>query len=111
MREEMRTKMGTGVGIGMGAGMENGMKEERKSGMGNGIKNGMKEMAGRTKRFMMKKDAGIDGILVTVGLCIIALVLCAFMRDSLAGFIKTVVQAMTSKATGILGESINLPGV
>lgn len=53
-------------------------------------------------KFNMKKDAGIDGILVTVGLCIIALLLCVVMRDQLTGFIESIVEAMTAKATNIL---------
>lgn len=39
-------------------------------------------------REMMKKEPGIDGILVTVGLCIIALLLCVVMKDSLTAFIR-----------------------
>jgi peptidoglycan hydrolase CwlO-like protein len=31
----------------------------------------------------MKKEKGLDGILVSVGLCIIALLLCVVMKDSL----------------------------
>lgn len=50
----------------------------------------------------MNREDGIDGILVTVGLCIIALLLCVVMKDSLAGFIETIVQAMTDKAKNIL---------
>ena len=49
------------------------------------------------------KSQGIDGILVTVGLCIIALILCVVMKDSLTGFIETIVTAMQNKAIGILG--------
>lgn len=56
----------------------------------------------KIKRFAMKKEEGIDGILVTVGLCIIALLLCVVMKDSLTDFIETVVQAMTDKASAIL---------
>lgn len=56
---------------------------------------GMKEKA-------MQASAGIDGILVTVGLCIIALLLCVVMKDSLTSFIQTLVTNMTSKAQGIL---------
>lgn len=51
---------------------------------------------------MMKKEEGIDGILVTVGLCIIALLLCVVMKESLAGFIQTIVGAMTKQAQNIL---------
>lgn len=50
----------------------------------------------------VKKEPGIDGILVTVGLCIIALLLCVVMKDSLTAFIKTLVDAMTAKAQEIL---------
>ena len=50
----------------------------------------------------MKKEAGIDGILVTVGLCVIALLLCVVMKDSLKVFIETIVQALTSEAQKIL---------
>lgn len=63
------------------------------------------------EKIFMKKDSGIDGILVTVGLCIIALLLCVVMRDSLTGFIETIVEAMTSKAGDILNGSNGLPGV
>ncbi len=50
----------------------------------------------------MKKEAGIDGILVTVGLCIIALLLCVVMKDSMTTFIQTIVTAMTNEAQKIL---------
>ena len=50
----------------------------------------------------MKKEAGIDGILVTVGLCIIALLLCVVMKDSLTAFIQTIVSSLTSEAQKIL---------
>ena len=59
-------------------------------------------MLERIKRAAFKKEAGIDGILVTVGLCIIALLLCVVMKDSLTGFIQTIVTAMQQKATTIL---------
>lgn len=54
------------------------------------------------KEKVLRKEAGIDGILVTVGLCIIALLLCVVMKDSLTSFIQTLVTNMTSKAQGIL---------
>lgn len=56
----------------------------------------------RFRQAAFKREDGIDGILVTVGLCIIALLLCVVMKDSLTGFIETIVKAMTEKATGIL---------
>ena len=60
----------------------------------------------RLKKIFMncifQKSYGIDGILVTVGLCIIALVLCVVMKDALAGLITDIVKSMTTKAEGIL---------
>ena len=50
----------------------------------------------------MKKEEGIDGILVTVGLCIIALLLCVVMKDSMTIFIKSIVNSMTNQAENIL---------
>lgn len=49
-----------------------------------------------------RREKGIDGILVTVGLCIIALLLCVVMKDSLTAFIETLVEAMTLRAQQIL---------
>lgn len=58
---------------------------------------------GRLCRVMAGKSSGIDGLLVTVGLCIIALLLCVVMKDKLEIFIGTIVDALSAKATGILG--------
>lgn len=57
----------------------------------------------RLRNVMTCKSSGIDGLLVTVGLCIIALLLCVVMKDKLEIFIGTIVDALTKKATGILG--------
>ena len=51
------------------------------------------------------KSSGIDGLLVTVGLCIIALVLCVVMKDSLTTFINSIVTSMQEKAVGIVDIS------
>lgn len=56
---------------------------------------------------MTSAHEGIDGILVTVGLCIIALVLCVFMKDKLSEFITTIVGEMTQKASGMLTTTIS----
>lgn len=56
----------------------------------------------RIKEKGLKKEPGIDGILVTVGLCIIALLLCVVMKDSLKTFIETIVTSMTNEAQKIL---------
>lgn len=50
----------------------------------------------------MKKESGIDGILVTVGLCIIALLLCVVMKESLTNFITVIVDSLTVEAQKIL---------
>lgn len=55
------------------------------------------------QKVMCHKRKGIDGILVTAGLSLIALLLCVVMKDSLTTFIQTIVTALTNKATGILG--------
>lgn len=62
----------------------------------------MRPIAGNMLRKGMKKEPGIDGILVTVGLCIIALLLCVIMKDSLKVFITTIVQSMTKEAETLL---------
>lgn len=56
----------------------------------------------KIRNWMLKKEAGIDGILVTVGLCIIALLLCVVMKDSLSEFIGTIVTSLTTEAQKIL---------
>ena len=66
------------------------------------IRFGMRWVGSVLREKVLKKEKGIDGILVTVGLCIIALLLCVVMKDSLTTFIKTLVDAMTVKAQQIL---------
>lgn len=86
-----------------------GMKEENREQMRNG-KEKLKNAARRATQRVGKKvlawgmyqEAGIDGILVTVGLCIIALILCVVMKDSLKVFIETLVTSMTNEAQNIL---------
>lgn len=57
----------------------------------------------KIRNFLTAKSSGIDGLLVTVGLCIIALLLCVVMKDSLTTFITQIVTALQNKAIGILG--------
>ena len=64
--------------------------------------NAVKGMLYKVKTKEMKKESGIDGIIVTVGLCIIALLLCVVMKDSLKTFIETIVDSMTDEAQRIL---------
>ncbi len=54
------------------------------------------------KRVFLNKEKGIDGILVTIGLCIIALVLCVVMKDALAELIRGITSSMSQKAQSIL---------
>lgn len=64
-----------------------------------------KKVSGVSKQLFQKglqKDQGIDGILVTVGLCVIALLLCVVMKDSLSKFITTIVSELTLQAKSIL---------
>ena len=64
--------------------------------------NAVKGMLYKVKTSGMIKESGIDGIIVTVGLCIIALLLCVVMKDSLKTFIETIVDSMTDEAQRIL---------
>ena len=50
------------------------------------------------KEFVTKKSEGVDGILVTVGLCIIALVLVIVLKDQLAAYVNQLVSSMTQKS-------------
>lgn len=68
----------------------------------NKMKNIMTVRARKILQRGMKKEPGIDGILVTVGLCIIALLLCVVMKDSLQKFIESIVTALTQEANKIL---------
>ena len=64
---------------------------------------GNRTVKNKMKNFLTQKSEGIDGLLVTVGLCIIALLLCVVMKDSLTAFISQIVTALQTKALGILG--------
>ena len=55
------------------------------------------------KAILTRKSQGIDGLLVTVGLCIIALLLCVVLKDAMTVFITSIVDALQVKATAILG--------
>lgn len=70
---------------------------------GNAIRETRNRWSARLRHAVSAKSSGIDGLLVTVGLCIIALLLCVVMKDKLEIFIGTIVDSLTRKATGILG--------
>ena len=84
--------------------------KEGNEGMG---KTGMGNIFERVGRLAMNREEGLDGILVTIGLCIIALLLCVVMRDSLTEFIQTIVSEMTNSAKNILATAgtLVIPGV
>lgn len=65
----------------------------------------MKKLIQKAKKELLRKEAGVDGILVTVGLCVIALVLCVVMKESMTTFITTMVAQMSSKAATILSAA------
>lgn len=62
----------------------------------------IKISAGRLLARGMKKEQGVDGILVTVGLCIIALLLCVVMKKNLTDFIDGIMRLLTEEAKKIL---------
>ena len=59
-------------------------------------------MKNKVKELLIKKSEGIDGLLVTVGLCIIALLLCVVMKESMGTFIQTIVTSLSTEAQKIL---------
>lgn len=65
----------------------------------------MKKFFNNIKKAFMNKEDGIDGILVTIGLCVIALVLCVVMKDALITLIRDVTSAMSVKAQQILSST------
>lgn len=69
----------------------------------------LKQKAKGVKDYLCTRDEGLDGILVTVGLCVIALLLCVVMKDSLEGFIKTIVTELTKEAKNILSGPVVTP--
>ena len=69
----------------------------------------MKKVLEKIKNTFLHKEEGIDGILVTIGLCIIALVLCVVMKDALAAFIQSITTSMTQRAQDILSGTGAIP--
>ena len=55
--------------------------------------------------FMRKKFAGVDGILVTIFLCVIAIVLCIIFRDQIKKFITDIMESLLTKSQSILNDS------
>ena len=56
------------------------------------------------KNVLLNKHHGINGIVVAAGLCIIALLLCVVMKDTLTTFVNTIGTNLLTKANTILGS-------
>lgn len=56
--------------------------------------------------FFVHKHEGIDGLLVTVGLCIIALILCVVLKEELSKFIVAIIDTLTKNAEKILSDGL-----
>lgn len=78
------------------------IKYKRENGGTTYMKEKIQEKVKGIVRAGLKQEPGIDGILVTIGLCVIALLLCVVMKDSLKVFIETIVASMTTEAQNIL---------
>ena len=74
--------------------------------MNKNLRNMREAIHAKAKETFLRREEGLDGILVTIGLCIIALILCVVMKDAMGGFITTIVTNMTAKANQILQGSV-----
>lgn len=58
----------------------------------------------------LRKHKGVDGIIVVLFLCIIAVVLCAIFKDQITTFMTGVMEQLTDKAKTIIDTtSTTLP--
>lgn len=72
------------------------------------MKSGMKNL--KEKVGGLRKHKGVDGIIVVLFLCIIAVVLCAIFKDQITTFMTGVMRQLTDKANTIIGTtSTTLP--
>lgn len=72
------------------------------------MKSGMKNL--KEKVGGLRKHKGVDGIIVVLFLCIIAVVLCAIFKDQITTFMTGVMQQLTDKAKTIIDTtSTTLP--
>ncbi len=53
---------------------------------------------------LCKKSEGVDKIMITIGLCIVALLIVGILNGVLETFVKNLVGEMTTKASGILSS-------
>lgn len=72
------------------------------------MKSGMKNL--KEKVGGLRKHKGVDGIIVVLFLCIIAVVLCAIFKDQITTFMTGVMEQLTDKAKTIIDTtSTTLP--
>lgn len=72
------------------------------------MKSGMKNL--KEKVGGLRKHKGVDGIIVVLFLCIIAVVLCAIFKDQITTFMTGVMRQLTDKAKTIIDTtSTTLP--
>ena len=64
------------------------------------MKSGMKNL--KEKVGGLRKHKGVDGIIVVLFLCIIAVVLCAIFKDQITTFMTGVMEQLTDKAKTII---------
>ncbi len=57
----------------------------------------------RVGEFFAKKREGVDGLLVTVGLCVLAIAIIVIFKSKISDIVTDVFTKMASKITTILG--------
>ena len=63
---------------------------------------GKMKLQEKVQNFTSKRDAGVDGIVICVGLCIIGLVCLVTAEEEITTFISEMVDEMSTKASGML---------
>lgn len=72
------------------------------------MKNGFNSL--KEKAASLKKHKGVDGIIVVLFLCVIAVVLCAVFKNQISTFMTGVMNQLTDKAKSIIDTtSVTLP--
>ncbi len=50
----------------------------------------------------LRKHKGVDGVIVTIFLCVIAVVICSIFKDQITTFMTGVMSQLTDKAKAII---------
>ena len=64
----------------------------------------MRKIKDVTKKLLFRKHEGLNGIVVTIGLCVVALLICVGLNTALGGYVTNVMSALTTKTTTLLGS-------